>query len=82
MDCIPRVTFLGPKEQWRVEQHRFQNLFSVPEDAIFRWLSVLEKTHSYWLEEGISIDSSWCRRAALRELEKQIRENVVVEASD
>ncbi|KAF4044883.1 Helitron helicase-like domain-containing protein [Phytophthora infestans] len=81
-DSMPHVTFIGPKEKWRIQKRKFSQFFYLPEDDIYRWLAVLSRTHSYWRREEIVVDDSCHRRAAVRDLKHSIQQHVVIVASE
>lgn len=33
-ECIPRVTFIGPEEEWRIQRKQFRALYSIPVDDV------------------------------------------------
>lgn len=80
-ECMPRVTFVGPKEEWRIQQKKFKRLYSIPVDDVYEWLSVLEKVNNIFREEEIHINDSLLRRNELAQLELAIEQNVHVEDS-
>ncbi|OWY93401.1 hypothetical protein PHMEG_00037220 [Phytophthora megakarya] len=81
-ESMPRVTFIGPNDQWRLLQRNFPNVYDLPEDYIYRWLSMLSDIHSYWIREDIVVDDLCHRRAELRRLENEILRHVVLSTSD
>lgn len=78
----PRVTFIGPSEQWRREKNKYKFLYHLPIEDIYKWLYVLCHTHQYYKDHGIKIDESSQRVEQLHKLDHSIQENVVISESE
>ncbi|OWZ23122.1 LOW QUALITY PROTEIN: hypothetical protein PHMEG_0002044 [Phytophthora megakarya] len=72
MDCVPKVTFIEPREEWRVKKESYRNLYDLPVDSMYSWLSVLMNTHAFFKSAGIVVDTSEGAKEALRTLESTI----------
>ncbi|KAG3070165.1 hypothetical protein PI125_g23040 [Phytophthora idaei] len=72
IDCIPKVTYTGPHEEWRVKKKRFKSLYELPAEGVYVWLRVLASTHSYFADAGIVNDPSAAAIGALNNLEDAI----------
>jgi len=57
-DCIPSVTFIGPREEWRLTKGRYRELYRLHVESMYAWMRVLVVTHSYFTENDIRIDES------------------------
>lgn len=80
-EVVPRVTFVGPREQWRLQQNRLKELYELPHDSIYAWLKVLGQINSYMRREGISVDNSLSWQHSLQRLDNIITENIVMSTS-
>jgi hypothetical protein len=78
IDRKPRVTFIGPSEEWRAQRHRYRRLYELPAPSLFKWHSDLKETHSYFRKENIEIDESQAQVERLAELQGSIEHGVVV----
>ena len=57
-DLSLQVTFIGNKEQWRVEQKKYQNMYPICKDDIYKWLQVLSNINVLFKDRNIQIDNS------------------------
>ncbi|ETK74515.1 hypothetical protein L915_18714 [Phytophthora nicotianae] len=78
IDRKPRVTFIGPTEEWRARKHLFWGLYELPSESIFSWLNVLKETHSFFRKECIVIDDSLSAKQRLADLQDSIEKGVIV----
>ena len=76
-ECVPRVTFVGSHEQWRVTKHKFRKLYALPVDDVYAWLRVLSVVNNVFARKQIRVDESRARRHALEQLQQRIEENVL-----
>ncbi|EGZ27313.1 hypothetical protein PHYSODRAFT_477033 [Phytophthora sojae] len=81
-DCIPSVTFVGPRDDWRVKRKHYKNLYRLPVDDMYAWMRVLSTTHSYFKDNDIRIDESAEARQAHVELEELIEASVEIMTSE
>ena len=79
---LPRITFVGPKDHWRIEQKKFQHLYNLPIENMYKWMRVLCKLHTFYLENDIVIDESDGKIQQLLDAEKRILENVTISDSE
>ncbi|OWZ05539.1 hypothetical protein PHMEG_00022357 [Phytophthora megakarya] len=79
--CLARVTFIGPAEEWRVQQQKYRKLYDIPVNDIYKWLSVLCRLNNIFREENIEIDTSDQRCAELQGLGDAISDGVVCDSS-
>ncbi|KAG1711916.1 hypothetical protein DVH05_009157 [Phytophthora capsici] len=80
--CMPRVTFIGPREEWRVQQQKYRGLYAIPPDDVYKVLSVLAHVNNIFKEEDILIEDTSDRRRALHAMEEAIHANVSVIHND
>ncbi|GMF54303.1 unnamed protein product [Phytophthora fragariaefolia] len=81
-DFMPRVTFIGPEEVWRVQRNKFRALYDIPGDAIYKCLRVLGEANNIFRNEEIRIDDGDTRKRMLKQLQAHIEDNVHVADSD
>ncbi|KAG1695179.1 hypothetical protein DVH05_020820 [Phytophthora capsici] len=79
--CVPRVTFIGPRETWRIAKKKFSKLYAISGANVYRWLTVLGSMNNIFKEEGIQIEDSPERRILLQELELMIQDGVQISDS-
>ncbi|KAE8985496.1 hypothetical protein PF011_g20367 [Phytophthora fragariae] len=75
-ECMPRVTFIGPEEEWRVQRKKFRGLYALPVDAVYEWLGVLGAVNNIFRDEQIWVDGSEGRRRQLNDLVAAIENSV------
>ena len=75
-ECVPRVTFVGPADHWRVKKKQFRKLYAIPADDVYAWLRVLSAVNNIFRRNNIVVDTSRARRHALEKLQQSIEKNV------
>lgn len=80
--CMPRVTFIDPKDEWRIQQKKYQRLFSIQVEEAYKWLSVLACVNDIFITEEILIDDSSERRSSLHAMSACIEASVHVTDSN
>ena len=75
---LPQVTFIGTKEQWRIDQKKYSNLHSVSADNIYEWLNVLCDCNEFFRDKGIQIDSTEKKKKEIKEANDIIEKSVII----
>ena len=63
-NSLPQVTFIGNKEQWRIDKKKY----SVSADNIFQWLNVLGDSNELFRNKSIKIDTSEKKKEEIKEV--------------
>eukprot|EP00644_Phytophthora_capsici_P007613 jgi/Phyca11/127786/e_gw1.72.177.1 len=79
---MPRVTFIGPRELWRVQRKKFSAIYTIEVDKVFKWLAVLSGINSVFREEEIIVVDTQRRRELLREMASAVESEVHISESD
>ncbi|OWZ17347.1 hypothetical protein PHMEG_0008729 [Phytophthora megakarya] len=40
MDCVTKVTYIGPREEWRVKTESYWSLYELLVDSMYSWLTL------------------------------------------
>ncbi|ETK83735.1 hypothetical protein L915_11153, partial [Phytophthora nicotianae] len=76
--CAPRITFIGPRETWRVQKKKFKKLYEIPVDSVYQWLNVLVNVNNVFKKEVIQIEDSPRQRELFSQLDAAIVRDVQV----
>lgn len=76
--CSPQVTFIGTKDQWRVESKKYKNLHHVSATDIYAWLDVLCDCNELFKEKGARIDRSEALRNSIADHNREIDDAAII----
>ena len=57
LNTLPQITFIGSKDQWRKEQNKYKNLYSIPVGDVYSWLNVLSQMNGLFIDKRITINN-------------------------
>ena len=57
LHTLPQITFIGSKDQWRKEQNKYKNLYSIPDGDVYYWLNVLSQMNGLFIDKKIKLIS-------------------------
>lgn len=75
---MPRVTFVGPAEEWRVQQNKFRKLYTIQVDEAYKWLSALAYVNDIFRAEEILVKDCSDRRRSLHAMGAAVEASVYV----
>jgi len=74
----PQVTFIGTKEQWRVDRKNYKNVCHISANDVFDRLKVMCDCNELFIEKTISIDHSNKAIESIEQHNKEMDEAVIV----
>jgi len=78
---LPRISFIGPREKWRIVQKKYRHLYNLPVESMYKWMKVLVHLHSFYKENDIIINESDTTKQNIVQFERTIEENVLISDS-